>query len=142
MGAKVNKLAISWKRLEQFKDQGLGINEVEHDAWKRAANRAVKKGASWNTLTKRRYTQECPRDGKYIEKEMGERITQAREDWLHKRTIFMSLKDQLFRNAQTDKEKNKIKREVSNLKKKNETEFSKAKEQTKEKITWQISTTV
>ena len=51
----------------------------------------------------------------------------------------MSLKDQLFRSAQTDKEKNKIKHEVSNLKKKNETEFLKAKELTKEKITWQIS---
>ena len=70
---------------------------------------------------------------------MEERIRQAREDWLQKRTVFMTLKDQLSRNAQTNKEKNKIKREVNNLKKKNETEFIRAKEQTKEKITWQLS---
>ena len=43
-GVKVNKLAASWKMMEDLASKKIGVNEVERDAWNRTANRIVKKG--------------------------------------------------------------------------------------------------
>ena len=44
---KANGMALAWKFLEDLAAEEVGVNEVEGLAWKRAANRAVKKGAEW-----------------------------------------------------------------------------------------------
>ena len=52
LGEHTNKLALSWKFLEDLAREEIGVNEVEMKAWNRAANREVKKGRSRPALDK------------------------------------------------------------------------------------------
>ena len=98
-GRKVNCLAISWKRLVEYQSYGIGVNEVEADAWRRQANRAARKGINRRLLEKGSYSKDCPWDKRYIEREMHERIRQAREDWGQARSLFLKNKASVLREA-------------------------------------------
>ena len=135
-GVKLNRMAIAWKRLEAFNNEGIGIPEVEHAAWKRSANRAVKKGMDWNSLKKGEYNSKCRRDNRYVEKEMLERIRQARTDWQEMRTEFMKQKDRTIGAAENKQKRNEVKRKIKQLKKENEQVYKRAEAETSQKITW------
>ena len=56
LGVKCNKLALSWKFVEDMAKKDIGVHEVEREAWNRAANREVKKGKDRPRI-KGRYTE-------------------------------------------------------------------------------------
>ena len=44
LGRRVNKLVLSWKFLGDLHEEGIGVNEVEAQAWVRTVNCEAKKG--------------------------------------------------------------------------------------------------
>ena len=102
--------------MEDLAQEEVGINEVESMAWKRSANREVKKGKR-RPRNRGRYSDEVKRDSKYVKAEMRERARQAKEDWQETKEKFMKRKSQMLREAGSDKEKNAIKRMIEKLKK-------------------------
>ena len=115
MGVRCNKLALSWKYLEDMVKNQVAVNEVEREAWNRGANREVKKGRD-RPRNKGRYCEKFQRDRIYIGKQMKIRAQQAKEDWMEERKHFMNLKRKLMDGAKTERERNSIKRDVENLK--------------------------
>ena len=63
-------MALSWKFLEDLVQEGLGVNEVEAEAWQRAINREVKKGNNKIGLKKMEYGVGLKRDEEYVQKVM------------------------------------------------------------------------
>ena len=115
-------MAAAWKLLEDLVRREVGVNEVERDAWNRTANRIVKTGRD---RPKKKGTYDCSirRDKKYVGNLMKIRAKQAKDDWEQERRVFMNLKSKLMKDASTDCEQNRIRREVKKLKKANEQEF-------------------
>ena len=95
--------------MEDLVRNEIGVNEVEREAWNRAANRAVKKGLR-RPVEKGKYSKEFQRDRTYIGRQMKIRAQQAKEDWWEQRRVFIKMKDRLVGSATSPKEKNKIKR--------------------------------
>ena len=92
---KCNKLAASWKFIEDLANMKIGNNEVERDAWNRAANRIVKRGKERPRL-KGKYGTEIKRDAQYVATHMKVRARQAKKDWEAERALFMSMKRKLL----------------------------------------------
>ena len=133
LGRRAAKLALSWKYLEDLNEEKIRVNEVEAQAWTRAANREVKKGKK-RPLAKGRYCEVFKRDKKYIGIQMKARAQQAREDWFEAKQEYNQLRGRMFRNAKNELELNAIKREVKRIKKENEKLFCRGREQHRDRI--------
>ena len=123
LGQKTSRLALSWKFMEDLAREGVGNNEVELRAWKRSANREVKKGKEWPKLDTGRYDREFTRDRKYVRMVMKTRAEHAKEDWIHVRKEFMNQKNKALKEAKDESERNEVKRMIRKLKKHNEQKF-------------------
>ena len=82
LGRKTVKMALSWKLLTDLAQEGIGVNEVEAQAWTRTWNRETKKGKRLSNIKKGIYCGQLKRDKAYICKMMEIRSSQAREDWV------------------------------------------------------------
>ena len=130
--ARIMRLAAAWKFLEDLEQRRIGVNEVENDAWNRAANRVVKKG--YNRKKKKwKYDETVMRDRQYVGTLMKARLRQAREDWMSERQIFTTMKEELLRTS-TDQQKNQLRRSMKQQRKENEAEFLRLRTEHKSKI--------
>ena len=85
LGSKANRLALTWKYLEDLKDRKCGTPEVEMSAWKMTINRAVRLGNERSRLKKGHYDSRITRDQIKIEKDMEHRVILAKADWIQAR---------------------------------------------------------
>ena len=120
LGRRVNKLVLSWKFLGDLHEEGLGVNEVEAQAWVRTVNREVKKGRQVKDRKRGWYRNGLRRDQEMIKVQMKVRVQQAKEDWLHVKKELDSYRKALLREAKDPCSQNKIKREWNKIKKDNE----------------------
>ena len=104
---KCNNLAAIWKLMEDLAAMKIGNNEVERDAWNRAANRIVKRGKE-RPKKKEEYSSEITRDKKYVATQMKARARQLLEKG-------------------SEQERNKIRLEVKKMKRVNEVVFTEAR---------------
>ena len=63
-------MAIGWRQLELMRKEGIGVKEVESQAWTRSMNREVKKGKNVKGIKKGEYTAWFKRDERFIKKTM------------------------------------------------------------------------
>ena len=117
LSQKMTTMALSWKLLQDLEEQKIGVNEVEAEAWKRQANREVKKGKEWPKGRRGRYEGDLRRDEKYIEKQMRIRAQQAKEDWQEARAKYTSRKKSMLKKAETERDRNAIRRDMRKFQK-------------------------
>ena len=123
LGRKTVKMALSWKLLTDLAQEGIGVNEVEAQAWTRTWNRETKKGKRLSNIKKGIYCGQLKRDKAYICKMMEIRSSQAREDWVSVRKEWFALKENLICIASKAKEKNRIRREWDKIQKENKSTY-------------------
>ena len=135
LGRKMNKMALSWKFMEDMVKEGMGVNEVEAESWIRSYGRAVKKGQDISGLKRLEYDGRMERDGKYVVKIMRIRADHAKEDWIEVRSKFHAFRAKLFREAKENQEtKKSIRWEISQIENENEKWYIKERLNHKEKI--------
>ena len=135
LSRKCAKLAANVRTMKKMTEEEVGTTQVEQLAWKITANREAKKG---NRELKRKkkgwYDKPEQRDRKYVVHEMKIRTEHARQDWQEAEAKLKILKEKLLREAVTNRERNKIKRELKGAKKINEAAFHEEEKKGRKKL--------
>ena len=74
LGKKTNRMALSWKWLEDLTTEGIGIREIESQAWRRTRIREEKKGATLKGIKKGPHVQGMKRDARFVKESMKIRV--------------------------------------------------------------------